>query len=137
MAASADAIACAMMAVPVLVPNNVIDVILVVSSKTKSAKLSFTFILNRSVLNWTSFGLARLTILTMLVLVRRRPTLTWVKNRVKVWEKLLRVCHKLRLAIRVQSVWINILILNPREQLLIVLLKSWDVQHGRSVFSVT
>jgi len=123
-----------MMAVPIFVPYNIINVVFVIRSQTKGTKLSFTFILDSSFLKWTFFSLTRLIVGIVFVLTRVK--LTWVKYRIKIWEKLLRVSNKLRLAVRVQGVRVDILVLNPRYQLLIVLLKGSNVQHCWSVLSV-
>jgi len=50
LATGADAVASAMMAVPIFVPYNIINVIFVIRSQTKGTKLSFAFILDSSFL---------------------------------------------------------------------------------------
>ena len=51
LAAGADAVAGAVVAVPVLVSNDFVDVVLVVGSQTESAKLAFAFIFDGTFLN--------------------------------------------------------------------------------------
>ena len=89
------------MTVPVLVPYNIVNVILVVCPQAKSAELPLTLVLNSSFFGCTALLLSALTVWVALALHTSLVGLVRVKTWVQVWKQHFRVSSQLVLAVRI------------------------------------
>lgn len=94
-----------MVAVPILVFHDIVDVVLIIGSETESAELTLALVVDALLL-----------------------LLTHVQALIEVGEKSLKVSSELLLAVRVEHVGIDVKLLQPRHQMLIILLKSRHVE---------
>lgn len=109
------------MAVPILVFQNIVNIILVVGLQAKCAEFAFAFVVDAArswaatLLAW--LGAAKSTCLWYV----------WIQALIQVWKENLRIAGQLLFAKGTQIVQVDVQILHPSHELIIILREGIDV----------
>ena len=93
-----------MVAMPVLVLQDIIDIIFVIGSQAESTVLPLAFVIHRLCFTRLAFGLLLASLVASQI---------WVEVVVKCWEQLFKVSCQRELFQRIKCIRINVKVLKP------------------------